>query len=186
MKYLIVGLGNIGPEYELTRHNAGFLAVDQLADKHALSFTAERYGSKAMFRLKGRQVHILKPATYMNLSGKACHYWLQQLKISPDRMLIVTDDIALPLGTLRMRAKGSNAGHNGLAHIEETLGTIVYPRLRIGIGNDFHRGRQVNYVLDRFSDEEFKALPEIFKRCVEMMESFCTIGIDMTMTRYNK
>ncbi len=186
MKYLIVGLGNIGPEYELTRHNAGFLALDQLADKHGVVFTAARYGSTSMYKIKGRQIHLLKPATFMNLSGKACHYWLQQLKLSADHMLIITDDIALPLGKLRMRAQGSNAGHNGLRNIEETLGSTIYPRLRIGIGDDFHKGQQVNYVLERFSEKEFQLLPEIFERSSEMIDSFCTAGIEMTMTRYNQ
>lgn len=185
MKYLIVALGNIGTEYELTRHNAGFLAADRIAEKHRISFEPARLGQYGRFSTKGRQIHLLKPGTLMNRSGKACSYWLQQLKIPVDRMLVITDDIALPFGKLRMRAKGSNAGHNGLADIEQVLHTIAYPRLRIGIGNEFRKGRQVDYVLSNFEREELDRLPDILDRCTEMVEDFCSIGIERTMNRHN-
>jgi PTH1 family peptidyl-tRNA hydrolase len=185
MKYLIVGLGNIGAQYALTRHNAGFLATDRLADKHDAPFTSGRHGDLASLSIKGRQIHLLKPSTLMNRSGKACNYWLQHLKLPLHRMLVVADDIALPFGTLRMRAKGSNAGHNGLGDIEAVLHTSAYPRLRIGIGSDFGRGGQVDYVLSRFNEEEMAQLPDILDRCADAIESFCTVGIERTMNRFN-
>src|SRR5690606_29337273 len=147
MKYLIVGLGNIGPEYELTRHNVGFLTSDRLADKDKVAWSSDRLAFTAEYKLKGRQIHVIKPTTYMNFSGLAVFYWLKTLKIPQEILLVVVDDVALPFGTLRMREKGSSAGHNGLKNIEEILGGQNYSRLRFGIGNDFPKGRQVEYVL---------------------------------------
>ncbi len=185
MKFLITGLGNIGAEYELTRHNMGFLVLDQLADKFGVEFVSDRYAQKALIRYKGRQIHLIKPSTYMNLSGNAVNYWLQTLKILPDHLLVVTDDIALPLGKLRMRAKGSDAGHNGLKHIAGVLGTDQFPRLRVGIGNDFPRGRQVDYVLGKLQEEELKVMEPVWEKACDMILGFCTIGINRTMTQYN-
>ena len=181
----MVGLGNIGAEYELTRHNIGFLVLDNLSEKQGSKFEIDKLAYHAEFRFKGRQVHLVKPTTYMNLSGKAVNYWQQQLKVPTDRTLIITDDVALPFGTLRLRAKGSNAGHNGLKNIQETLGTTQYPRLRFGIGNNFHKGHQVDYVLSRFSQEEFNELPLAIEKAGEIALSFCSIGIDRTMNQYN-
>jgi peptidyl-tRNA hydrolase, PTH1 family len=185
MKYLIVGLGNIGPEYELTRHNIGFLVLDRLADKQKVSFSPARYGDQAMFKYKGRSIYLLKPSTFMNLSGKAVNYWLNALKLPKEHLLVVVDDIALPLTSLRMRAKGSDAGHNGMKSIEQLTGGNNYPRLRFGIGNNFHSGQQVDYVLSQFTREEFAQLPPIMDKAVEMILSFCTIGINRTMNQYN-
>ena len=184
MKFLIVGLGNIGHEYELTRHNIGFLVADRLADEVNATFTSDRLASTANFRYKGKQIYLIKPSTFMNLSGKSVNYWMQQLKIPLEQILIITDDIALPIGKIRMRAKGSSAGHNGLQNIEDTLGNN-YPRLRVGIGNEFPKGRQVDYVLSRFSEEEFKILPDIIKKAGDAALSFCTIGIERTMNFFN-
>lgn len=186
MKYLIVGLGNPGPEYELTRHNIGFLTLDRLADQHDVAFRSDRLAEVAELKHKGRQLYLVKPSTYMNRSGKAVNYWLQQLKISVENALIITDDIALPFGKLRMRAKGSSAGHNGLKDIESVLGSSQYPRLRFGIGSDFPKGRQVDYVLGRFPENELKALPERMDKAGDMVMGFCTMGIQRTMSRYNE
>ncbi len=185
MSFLIAGLGNIGAEYELTRHNIGFLVLDQLADQHKVDFTTERLANKCDFRYKGRSIHLIKPTTYMNLSGKAIAYWLQALKIPRENLLVVVDDIALPFGTLRMRTKGSAAGHNGLKHIEETLGDNAYPRLRFGIGNEFGKGQQIDYVLSNFSQEEFDTIPPLIKKANDMILSFCTIGPERTMSLFN-
>jgi PTH1 family peptidyl-tRNA hydrolase len=185
MKYLIAGLGNIGPEYELTRHNAGFLVLDRLADNQKIEFSTERLADKAELKYKGKQIHLIKPNTYMNLSGKAIAYWLQDLKIQKENLLVVVDEIALPFGSLRMRTKGSAAGHNGLKNIEQTLGTQDYARLRFGIGSEFAKGQQVDYVLGNFTQDEFKALPQHMDRAIEMILSFCTIGPERTMNFYN-
>lgn len=185
MKYLIAGLGNIGPEYELTRHNAGFLALDQLADAHKIDFTTERLAMHAEMKYKGRTLHLIKPTTYMNLSGKAVAYWLQELKITKENLLVVVDEIALPFGTLRLRGKGSSAGHNGLKNMELMLNGQDYARLRIGVGSDYAKGRQVDYVLSNFTQEEFKQLPEIFSRTTEMILSYCSVGLERTMSQYN-
>lgn len=185
MKYLIAGLGNIGAEYELTRHNIGFLVLDQLADQQKVSFTTERLAQHATFRSKGKSIHLIKPTTYMNLSGKAIAYWLQELKIGKENLLVVVDDIALPFSSLRLRPKGSSAGHNGLKNIELVLNGQEYARLRFGVGNDFGRGQQIDYVLSNFSHEEFKKLPDIMIKANEMILSFCTNGIERTMTQYN-
>lgn len=185
MKYLIAGLGNIGSEYELTRHNIGFLVLDQLADKLDAPFSTQRLADKAEGRFKGRTLHLIKPGTYMNLSGKAVLYWLTALKVPRENLLVVVDDVALPFGSLRMRGRGSTAGHNGLFSIEEELGSQDYPRLRFGVGDNFPRGRQVDYVLSRFTPEEFEALPKHIDKAVEMVLSFSTQGLDRTMSQYN-
>ncbi len=185
MKYLIAGLGNIGPEYELTRHNAGFLVLDRLADNHKINFATERLADTAELKYKGKQIHLIKPNTYMNLSGKAIAYWLQDLKIPKENLLVVVDEIALPFGSLRMRTKGSAAGHNGLKNIEQTLGGQDYARLRFGIGSEFAKGQQVDYVLGNFTQDELKALPQHMDRAIEMVLSFCTIGPERTMNFHN-
>lgn len=185
MKYLIAGLGNIGPEYELTRHNIGFLVLDQLADKHKADFTVARYAEKAEFRFKGKQVHLIKPSTYMNLSGKAVVYWLNALHLEPERLLVIVDDVALPFGSLRLRPKGSAAGHNGLKNIEELLGHQLYPRLRFGIGSNFQRGQQADYVLSNFKKEEFERMPAFIDKACEMIHSFIAAGAEKTMSLYN-
>jgi PTH1 family peptidyl-tRNA hydrolase len=185
MKYLIAGLGNIGGEYELTRHNIGFLLLDQLADQQKADFAPARLADKAEFKFKGRSIHLIKPSTYMNLSGKAIAYWLQALNVPRENLLVVVDDLALPFGTLRMRTKGSAAGHNGLKNIEETLGDAAYSRLRFGIGSEYGKGQQVDYVLSNFTQEEFEALPPLMKKANEMVLSFCTIGAEKTMSLFN-
>ncbi|MDX1628788.1 MAG: aminoacyl-tRNA hydrolase [Fulvivirga sp.] len=185
MKYLIAGLGNIGAEYELTRHNVGFLTLDRLADNENISFSPARYADKAEFKFKGRHLHLIKPTTYMNLSGKAVNYWLKELKINKENLLVIVDDIALPFGSLRMRVKGSSAGHNGLKNIEQLTGGNDYPRLRFGIGNDFHTGQQVDYVLSNFSTDQMKELPDKMDKAIEMIKGFATIGIQRTMNQYN-
>ena len=185
MKFLIAGLGNIGSEYELTRHNIGFLVLDRLADEKGVAFEITRHAEKAELKFKGKQIHLIKPTTYMNLSGKAIAYWLQELKIPKENLLVVVDDIALPFGTLRMRKQGSAAGHNGLTHIEQILGGTDYTRLRFGIGNNFNKGQQVDYVLGNFTQEELQALPPLMDKASEMILSFCTIGPDRTMSLYN-
>lgn len=186
MKFLIVGLGNPGPKYELNRHNIGFLTLDRLADQQKAIFKSDRLAETAELKYKGRGIHLIKPTTFMNLSGKAVNYWLQQLKIPVENCLVVTDDIALPFGKLRMRGKGSNAGHNGLKDIEEILGGNQYARLRFGVGNDFPKGQQVEYVLGNFPQEELSELPHHMDRAGEMILSFCTIGIERTMSQYNE
>ena len=185
MKYLIAGLGNIGPEYELTRHNVGFLILDRLADKHNLMFGSGRLAFSAELKYKGRSIYLIKPTTFMNLSGKAVNYWMKDLKIPKENLLVVTDDLALPFGKLRMKAKGSNGGHNGLGNIQEVLGTDEYPRLRFGVGSDFPKGRQVDYVLSNFAKDEFNFLPEYLDKACEGILSFCTIGLERTMNVVN-
>lgn len=186
MKFLVAGLGNIGPEYELTRHNIGFLTLDRLADNHKIDFTTGRLADKAEFKFKGKQLHLIKPNTYMNLSGKAIAYWLQELKIPKENLLVVVDDIALPFGSLRLRQKGSSAGHNGLKNVELMLGGQDYARLRMGIGSDFSKGQQIDFVLSKFEKEEFKALPAVMDKSIEMILSLCTIGVERTMNFFNK
>jgi peptidyl-tRNA hydrolase, PTH1 family len=185
MKYLIAGLGNIGPEYEVTRHNIGFLTLDRLADTHKTQFHTGRLADKAELKYKGRQLHLIKPNTYMNLSGKAIAYWLQELKVPKENLLVVVDDIALPFGSLRLRAKGSAAGHNGLKNIEEILGGSSYSRLRFGIGSNYAKGQQVDFVLSTFESAEFDALPTLMDKSIEMIFSFCTIGVERTMNFFN-
>ncbi|HNV29414.1 MAG TPA: aminoacyl-tRNA hydrolase [Cyclobacteriaceae bacterium] len=186
MKYLIAGLGNIGPEYELTRHNIGFLILDRIADNHKIDFKTERLADRAELKYKGRQLHFIKPNTYMNLSGKAIAYWLQELKIPKENLLVIVDDIALPFGTLRMRTKGSAAGHNGLKNIELLLNGQDYSRLRFGIGNTFSKGQQIDFVLSNFSKEEIAELPALMDKAAEMVYSFCTIGPERTMNFHNQ
>ncbi len=185
MKYLIAGLGNIGSEYELTRHNIGFLTLDRLAENEGLVFTHSRHANISEWKHKGRQIHLIKPTTYMNLSGKAVSYWLQELKIPKERLLVVTDDLALPFGKLRMRTKGSAAGHNGLKNIEQLTGGQDYARLKMGIGDDFHPGQQVDYVLSNFTKQQFEELPAVMDRAIDMISGFCTIGSSRTMNQYN-
>lgn len=185
MKYLIVGLGNIGAEYANTRHNIGFKVLDALAEASGASFMADRYGSVARIRHKGRQLTLLKPSTYMNLSGKAVRYWLEAEKVGIENLLVIVDDIALPFGTLRMRPKGSDGGHNGLKNIEQMLGRNDYARIRFGIGGDFARGHQVDYVLGEWTDEERKAMPERLKVFTEAILSFAAIGTERTQNLFN-
>lgn len=185
MKYLIVGLGNIGDEYRNTRHNIGFMVLDALAKASNIVFSDKRYGAVANMSLKGKQLLLLKPSTYMNLSGNAVRYWMQQEKIPLENVLIIVDDLALPIGTLRLKGKGSDAGHNGLKHIAATLGTQNYSRLRFGIGNDFPKGGQIDFVLGEFDDEAKKTLPERISLAGEIIKSFCLAGLNNTMNLYN-
>lgn len=185
MKYLIVGLGNIGSEYELTRHNVGFLTLDHLADKFDQKFESCKLAFQCLFKHKSRTIHLIKPTTYMNLSGKAVNYWMKELKIPKENVLIVVDDIALPYGNLRMRTKGSAAGHNGLKNIEMLTGGINYSRLKFGVGDNFNRGRQIDYVLSNFSQGEFAELPLKMDKAIEMILGFCTIGVQRTMNQFN-
>jgi peptidyl-tRNA hydrolase, PTH1 family len=185
VKYLIAGLGNIGPEYKNTRHNIGFQVLDALAGASNISFNDRRYGFTAEYRFKSRDFFLLKPTTYMNLSGRAVNYWLQKEKIPFENLLVVVDDLALPFGTLRVKAKGSPGGHNGLRNISDMLGTNEYARLRFGIGDNFHQGFQVDFVLSPWSPEERKLLPEKIDSCIEIIQSFGTIGIERTMNFYN-
>jgi PTH1 family peptidyl-tRNA hydrolase len=185
MKYLIVGLGNIGREYEYTRHNIGFRVLDALAEASNIVFADRRYGFVSELKVKGRTLILLKPSTYMNLSGNAVRYWLNHEKIPVENLLVIADDLALPFGTLRLKGKGSNAGHNGLGNIQSVLNTQEYARLKFGIGNDFPRGRQVDYVLDEFTDDEEKALPAKLEICGEIIKGFCLAGIQNTMNQYN-
>ncbi|WP_298648384.1 aminoacyl-tRNA hydrolase [uncultured Proteiniphilum sp.] len=184
MKYLIAGLGNIGPDYEQTRHNIGFMVLDAFAKASNAVFEDRRYGFVAETRLRNKSLVLLKPSTFMNLSGNAIRYWLQKEKIENENLLVVVDDLALPFGTLRMKSKGSDAGHNGLRHIQDLIGQN-YPRLRFGIGDHFPRGTQVDYVLDRFSEEEQRLLPERIDMAVDMIRSFCLAGVHTTMNQYN-
>jgi PTH1 family peptidyl-tRNA hydrolase len=183
MKFLIVGLGNPGREYEETRHNIGFKVLDQLAS--GTFFSPDRLASVAEIRIKGRILLLIKPTTFMNLSGKAVQYWLQQEKLLPEQMLVVTDDIALPLGTVRLKPRGSDGGHNGLKNIQETLGTDTYPRLRFGIGNDFTKGRQVDYVLGTWTPDETPLLNTRISLAAEAAKSFCLQGLSRTMNEFN-
>jgi PTH1 family peptidyl-tRNA hydrolase len=185
-KFLIAGLGNIGEEYENTRHNIGFKLLDEITKENALKFTTDRLAAIAEFKFKGRTLILIKPSTYMNLSGKAVNYWLQAEKIAKENLLIVTDDIALPFGTLRMKGKGSDGGHNGLKSIQETLNTSEYARLRFGVGNEFAKGKQVDHVLGKWTPEEEKLLEPRLKTAAEMIKAFTTIGIQLTMTNFNK
>ncbi|MGC4020841.1 MAG: aminoacyl-tRNA hydrolase [Cyclobacteriaceae bacterium] len=185
MKYLIAGLGNIGAEYELTRHNIGFLTLDRIADNHKIDFETHRLADKAELKFKGRQLYFIKPNTYMNLSGKAIAYWLQELKIQKENLLVIVDDIALPFGSLRMRTKGSSAGHNGLKNIELILNGQDYSRLRFGIGSNYSKGQQVDFVLSNFTKEELNDLPAIMDKASEMIFSFATIGPERTMNFFN-
>ncbi len=184
-KFLIVGLGNIGDEYAETRHNIGFKIVDTIAKEANSTFSADRYASVAQLKHKGKNLILIKPNTYMNLSGKAVNYWLQAEKINPENVMVLVDELALPFGKIRIGPKGSDGGHNGLKSIQETLNTNVYPRLRFGIGNEFSRGSQVNYVLDKWSDEELKTLDARIKIAADAVKAFAFIGLQRCMNEYN-
>ena len=186
MKYLIVGLGNIGAEYEHTRHNIGFDVVDLLAKEAGVPFRQESLGDIAEFRYRGRTYVLLKPSTYMNRSGKSVRYWLQKLKLQKENMLVVLDDLNLNFGVIRLRGKGSDGGHNGLRDIDQQTGGNDYARLRIGIGSDYPKGRQADYVLSPWNEEEAKQLPEVLQRAAEAVKSFGAIGLQETMNRYNR
>ena len=185
MKYLIAGLGNIGAEYKNTRHNIGFQILDALAGASNILFSDKRYGFVGEYKFKARNLILLKPSTYMNLSGKAVAYWLNELKIPKENLLVVVDDIALPFGSLRLRTKGSSAGHNGLKDIEQSLGGQDYSRLRVGIGGEFAKGQQVDYVLSNFSKDEFEKMPSIISKANEMIVSYCLAGPAITMSQFN-
>ncbi|MBP5338858.1 MAG: aminoacyl-tRNA hydrolase [Prevotella sp.] len=184
-KYLIVGLGNVGPDYEGTRHNTGFMVLDAFAKASNAVFSDRRYGFVAETSLKGRKVLLLKPSTFMNLSGNAVRYWLQKENVEQERLLVISDDVALPLGAFRLKANGSNGGHNGLGHIQQLIGQ-QYARLRMGIGSDFPHGSQVDWVLGRFSQEELQVLEPRLELAAEVVKSFVLAGIDITMNQYNR
>ena len=185
MNYLIVGLGNIGVEYANTRHNMGFMVLDAWAQASNIVFESGRYGYMAVVPFKGRKFHLLKPSTYMNLSGKAVRYWMNELKIPVENLIVISDDLNIPFGTLRMRKNGSAGGHNGLTNITELIGTQDYARIRVGIGNDFGRGQQVDFVLGALSDEEKEQMPDICKRVIDGVKAFATIGPDRAMNTVN-
>ena len=184
-KYLIVGLGNPGREYEMTRHNTGFMVVDELADKLGATFEDKRYGFVAETSIKGRKVFILKPTTYMNLSGNAVRYWLQKENIDQSRMLVIVDDLSIPLGDFRLKGNGSNGGHNGLGNIQQLIGQ-QYARLRMGIGADFAKGQQVDWVLGKYDEEDMKTLQPSIDQAVDIIKSFVLAGLNITMNQYNK
>ena len=186
MKYLIVGLGNMGSDYDNTRHNIGFDVVDALAKEFDVEFKNDSSGDLAEFKHKGRTFVLLKPSTYMNLSGKAVRAWLTKKKIEKENLLVIVDDMNLDLGILRLRGKGSDGGHNGLKSIDQMTGGNNYARIRFGIGNDFGKGQQVDFVLGAWDSEEQSKLPEIIKRAVDGVKKFGTIGLAHTMTELNK
>ena len=186
MKYLIVGLGNMGAEYDDTRHNIGFDVIDYLAKEFDLIFKHATLGDVAEFKHKGRTFVLLKPSTFMNLSGKSVRYWLQKHKIKSSNLLIILDDLNLPFGKQRLRGKGSDGGHNGLKDINRMLGNQNYARLRIGIGREFYKGQQSNYVLGKWNNEELESLPTIIKTAAETAKAFGTIGLKFTMDKFNK
>ena len=185
MNYLIVGLGNIGVEYANTRHNIGFMVLDAWAQASNIVFESGRYGSTTTVSFKGRKFTLLKPSTYMNLSGKAVRYWMNELKIQPENLLVISDDLNIPFGTLRLRKNGSAGGHNGLTNISELLGTQDYARIRVGIGNEFGRGQQVGYVLGEFNEDERNEIPEICKRVIDGVKAWATVGADRAMNVVN-
>ncbi|SDS28579.1 aminoacyl-tRNA hydrolase [Gramella sp. MAR_2010_147] len=184
-KFLIVGLGNIGPKYENTRHNIGFRILDELAREKEVTFETQKLGDVASFKFKGRTFILLKPSTYMNLSGKAVNYWMQKEKISIENLLIVTDDLNLAFGTLRLKTKGSDGGHNGLKDIQAQLNTTKYNRFRFGISDEFSKGNQVNYVLGEWGDDEESKMPERLKTSAKLIQSFGTAGVSNTMNTFN-
>jgi len=183
--YLVAGLGNIGAEYADTRHNVGFMVLDAWAASADATFQTARYGDIAKVSFKGRRITLLKPSTYMNLSGNAVRYWMNELGIPMENLIVICDDLNLPFGTLRMRKKGSDGGHNGLKNIQELLETTEYPRIRIGIGNNFKKGGQVDFVIGPMSQEEKEAMPEICKKVIEGIKAFTTIGPDRAMNSFN-
>ena len=184
-KFLIVGLGNIGPEYQNTRHNIGFMIVDAFAQSVNAEWQDKRYGFVAKCRVKSAEMVLLKPSTYMNLSGNAVRYWLQQEKIPVENMLVLVDDLNLPFGTIRIRKKGSNGGHNGLGNIQSVLGSDAYASVRFGIGNEYTRGAQINFVLGKWTAEEEQQISDRLKVTTELIPSFCLAGIDRTMNQFN-
>ncbi|TYP99923.1 peptidyl-tRNA hydrolase [Tenacibaculum adriaticum] len=184
-KFLIVGLGNIGPKYENTRHNIGFKIVDAFVKEHEGSFTTEKLGDIAKLKIKGKPVIVLKPNTYMNLSGKAVMYWMKQENIQVENLLVITDDLNIDFGTLRMKGKGSSGGHNGLKDIQEKFNTGAYPRFRFGVGSQYRKGEQVDFVLGEWSKEEESAMIERIPTCVNAVTSFITAGLANTMNAFN-
>ncbi|MFT6334356.1 MAG: PTH1 family peptidyl-tRNA hydrolase [Saprospiraceae bacterium] len=185
MKYLVVGLGNIGGEYDNTRHNIGFDVVDYLADQHEGKWKTDTLGDVCEIKHKGRTIVLLKPSTYMNRSGKAVNYWMTKKKIQKDNLLVIVDDLHINLGKIRLRGKGSDGGHNGLKDIQQILGGSNYPRLKFGIGNDFHSGQQVDFVLGKWTSEEKDKLQKVIKKAADATKSFATIGIKFTMEQFN-
>ncbi|MDX1906627.1 MAG: aminoacyl-tRNA hydrolase [Bacteroidia bacterium] len=186
MKYLIAGLGNIGEEYRLTRHNIGFMVVQQLAARAGVALETDRYAATATMRHKGRQLMLIQPSTYMNLSGNAVRYHLQKHNVPIENLMVITDDINLAFGAIRIRPKGSDGGHNGLKHIESILTTQSYARMRIGVGNEFARGRQADYVLSPFEAAEIERLPALLDACADAVLTFATAGLNQAMNQYNK
>lgn len=185
-RFLIACLGNMAPEYTDTRHNAGFMVADALAGEADKQFESKRYGDIARIRVKNCELIVLKPSTFMNLSGAAVRYWMNKEKLPLENLLVVVDDMALPFGTIRIRKQGSDAGHNGLKNIAAELGTQNYARLRFGIGNDFPKGSQVDFVLGKFPEEEMKQMPEVLKKAADAVKAFCLSGPDFAMTHYNR
>jgi PTH1 family peptidyl-tRNA hydrolase len=185
MKYLIIGLGNPGVEYVNTRHNIGFKILDKLSDLSNISFSTDRLADIAQLKFKGRTLVLVKPNTFMNLSGKAVKYWMQKTKVDIENILVVTDDISLPFGTVRMRKKGSDGGHNGLKDIQNQLLTSNYPRLRFGVGSDFFRGKQAEYVLSNFTEEDYVTMHIRTNLAVKMIQAFTSMGIGRTMSDFN-
>ena len=186
MKYLIVGLGNIGPEYLTTRHNIGFMVLDRMAVAASAKWQMGRFAYGTELKHKGRTLYCIKPTTYMNLSGKALNYWMKELQIPKENILVITDDIALPYSKLRLKPKGSHGGHNGLRNIEEILGDNNFARLRFGVGSDFPKGRQADYVLGNFEGADYAELPIHLDRAADIIHSFCTLGINQTMNNFNE
>lgn len=184
-RYLIACLGNMGPEYIDTRHNAGFMVADTIADAAGVPFESKRYGDMAVVKVKNCELLLLKPSTFMNLSGVAVRYWMNKEKLPLDQLLVVVDDFALPFGTIRIRKQGSDAGHNGLKNIAAQLGTQAYARLRFGVGNGFPRGGQIDYVLGKFPPEEMAKMPEVLKHAADAVKAFCLSGLDFAMNHYN-
>ncbi|MCS6916332.1 MAG: aminoacyl-tRNA hydrolase [Chitinophagales bacterium] len=186
MTFLIAGLGNIGQEYLNSRHNIGFLIADAWVQRHRSAFENDTLALHARLMVRDRQVHVIKPTTYMNRSGRAVRYWQQQLQVPLNQLLVVVDDLALPFGTLRLRSKGSDGQHNGLTSVQQELQTTAYPRLRVGIGSDFPKGQQVNYVLGNWSPEQQIQLPHLLTTCCDVLDSFVWWGLEKTMNRFNR
>lgn len=186
MKFLIAGLGNMGNDYEGTRHNVGFEILDTMANEASISWKHEHLGDVAIYKHKGRAFYLLKPSTYMNLSGKAVRYWMNKLSLTQDKILVVTDDLNISFGSIRIRPGGSDGGHNGLRHINETFGNQHYARMRVGIGNSFSKGRQVDYVLGKWSETEKAALPDIIAHAIGGIKTFGILGIQEAMNQFTK
>jgi len=186
VKYLIVGLGNMGSEYDKTRHNIGFDVLDHLAAQEGCAFKDEQLGDIAQFKHKGRAIYLLKPSTFMNLSGKAVRYWVQKLNIAPENWLVIVDEFQFDIGEYKLQKKGSDGGHNGLKSIQQLMNGNKYPRLRVGIGHNFHRGQQVEYVLGKWKDHEWKEMQPVIDISCDVVRSFASIGLDKTMNAFNK